>query len=91
MALDDFRERSLSDVVASRFFLDPIWWLFVSWLPIYLAATFGFDIAQIGFSAWVPYVGAMAGALFGGWLARYLLEKHSKSLVRREDGRTLNR
>ena len=74
------RFRQSWSVVASRFFLDPIWWLFVSWLPIYLAATFGFDIGQIGFSAWVPYVGAMAGALFGGWLARYLLEK----------GRTVN-
>ena len=69
------RYRQSWSVVASRFFLDPIWWLFVSWLPIYLAATFGFDIKQIGLSAWVPYVGAMAGALFGGWLARYLLEK----------------
>ncbi len=74
------RFRQSWSVVASRFFLDPIWWLFVSWLPIYLAATFGFDIRQIGFSAWVPYVGAMAGALFGGWLARYLLGK----------GRTVN-
>ena len=74
------RFRQSWSVVASRFFLDPIWWLFVSWLPIYLAATFGFDIRQIGFSAWVPYVGAMAGALFGGWLARSLLEK----------GRTVN-
>jgi len=24
-------------LVVSRFFLDPIWWLFVNWLPIYLA------------------------------------------------------
>ena len=74
------RYRQSWSVVASRFFLDPIWWLFVTWLPIYLAATFGFDIKQIGFTAWVPYVGAMAGALFGGWLARHLLEK----------GRTVN-
>ena len=74
------RFRQSWSVVASRFFLDPIWWLFVTWLPLYLAATFGFDIKQIGFSAWVPYVGAMAGALFGGWLARFLLEK----------GRTVN-
>lgn len=74
------RFRQSWSVVASRFFLDPIWWLFVTWLPLYLAKTFGFDIKQIGFSAWVPYVGAMAGALFGGWLARFLLEK----------GRTVN-
>ena len=69
------RYRQSWSVVVSRFFLDPIWWLFVSWLPIYLAATFGFDIRQIGFSAWVPYVGAVAGALFGGWLARFLLAR----------------
>ena len=69
------RFRQSWSVVASRFFLDPIWWLFVSWLPIYLAATFGFDISQIGLFAWVPYVGAVVGALFGGWLARFLLER----------------
>ena len=68
------RYRQSWSVVVSRFFLDPIWWLFVSWLPLYLAATFGFNIMEIGFSAWVPYVGAVAGALFGGWLARFLLE-----------------
>ena len=55
-------------VLISRFFLDPIWWLFVFWLPIYLADQFGFDVKQIGLFAWVPYVGAAAGALFGGWI-----------------------
>jgi len=50
-------------VLISRFFLDPIWWLFVFWLPIYLADQFGFDVKQIGLFAWVPYVGAAAGAL----------------------------
>ncbi len=68
------RYRQSWSVVVSRFFLDPVWWLFVSWLPIYLAATFDFDILQIGLFAWVPYVGAVAGALFGGWLAGVLLE-----------------
>ena len=61
-------------VIASRFFLDPVWWLFVSWLPIYLADQFGFNIAQIGLFAWVPYVGAALGAVFGGWLAGKLIK-----------------
>lgn len=60
-------------VILTRFFLDPIWWLFVSWLPIYLAETFGFDIKQIGIFAWVPYVGAMIGSLFGGWLSGWFI------------------
>lgn len=60
-------------IVLSRFLLDPIWWLFVSWLPIYLAETFQFDVKQIGIFAWVPYVGAMIGSLFGGWLSGWLI------------------
>jgi ACS family hexuronate transporter-like MFS transporter len=63
------RYRQSWGVILSRFFLDPVWWLFVSWLPIYLAETFGFDVKQIGLFAWVPFVGAMLGSLFGGWLA----------------------
>ncbi len=61
-------------VILSRFFLDPIWWLFVSWLPIYLAETFKFDIKQIGIFAWVPYVGAMIGSMVGGWLSGWLIK-----------------
>lgn len=56
-------------VILSRFFLDPIWWLFVSWLPIYLSDRFQFDIKQIGAFAWFPYVGAAIGSLGGGWLS----------------------
>lgn len=68
------RYRQSWAVISSRFFLDPVWWLFVSWLPIYLADQFGFDIAQIGLFAWVPYVGAALGAIFGGWLAGRLIK-----------------
>ena len=60
-------------IIGARFFLDPIWWLFVSWLPIYLAETFGFDVKQIGLFAWVPFVGAMIGSLLGGWLSGLLI------------------
>ncbi len=57
-------------VIMASFFLDPIWWLFVGWLPLYLAETYGFGVVEIGQYAWVPYVGAMLGAWFGGLLAQ---------------------
>lgn len=60
-------------VVLSRFCLDPVWWLFLSWLPIYLADQFGFNVKEIGMFAWIPYVGAAAGSLFGGWLSGRLI------------------
>jgi ACS family hexuronate transporter-like MFS transporter len=61
-------------VLVSRFFHEPIWWLFVGWMPIYLAATYGFNVKEIGAFAWVPYVGAAFGSIAGGWYAGRLLE-----------------
>lgn len=69
------RYRQSWAVILARFFIDPVWWLFVSWLPLYLADTFGFDVTQIGLFAWVPFVGAAAGSLFGGWLAGWLIKR----------------
>lgn len=60
-------------VLISRFFLDPIWWFFVLWLPIYLHEKFGFNVQEIGAFAWIPYVGAAIGSIFGGWLVRKLI------------------
>jgi ACS family hexuronate transporter-like MFS transporter len=67
------RHRQSWGVIAARFFIDPIWWLFVGWLPLYLNEKFHFDVKQIGFFAWVPYVGAGIGALLGGWLCGRLI------------------
>ena len=52
-------------VLVARFFHEPIWWLFVGWMPIYLAATYGFNVKEIGAFAWVPYVGAAFGSIAG--------------------------
>lgn len=69
------RHRQSWGVIAARFFIDPVWWLFVSWLPLYLNERFHFDVKQIGMFGWVPYVGAALGALLGGWLCGRLLER----------------
>ena len=61
-------------VIMASFFLDPIWWLFVGWLPLYLYETYGFGVEEIASYAWVPYVGAMFGAWFGGILAGRLIK-----------------
>lgn len=57
-------------VILASFFLDPIWWLFVGWLPLYLNETYGFGVAEIAQYAAIPYIGAMFGAWFGGLLAQ---------------------
>lgn len=60
-------------VLVSRFFLEPVWWLFVGWMPIYLADKYGFNVQQIGYFAWVPYVGAALGSIIGGGYAGRLM------------------
>lgn len=62
-------------LITARFFLDPIWWLFVNWLPIYLADRFGFDVKAIGLFAWVPYLGAVIGSLSGGWVSGHWIAR----------------
>ncbi|RIA10777.1 ACS family hexuronate transporter-like MFS transporter [Flavobacteriaceae bacterium MAR_2010_72] len=57
-------------VILASAAIDPIWWLFVFWIPIYLNEVYGMNVKEIGIYGWVPYVGAMIGAWFGGLLAQ---------------------
>ncbi|MDP5032017.1 MAG: MFS transporter [Paraglaciecola sp.] len=63
------RKQSWGVIIASAA-IDPIWWLFVFWIPIYLNEVYAMDVKSIGIYGWVPYVGAMLGAWFGGLLAQ---------------------
>lgn len=72
-------ERKNYAVILGRFFLDPIWWMFVTWLPIYLKEVFNLDIKEIAVSAWVPFVGAAIGSVAGGWFSG-MLTKRGKSI-----------
>lgn len=63
------RKQSWGVIIASAA-IDPIWWLFVFWIPIYLSEVYSMDVKTIGIYGWVPYVGAMLGAWFGGLLAQ---------------------
>ncbi len=67
--------RSTWGIISSRFFIDPVWWMFVTWLPTFLKEQFSFDIKQVGAFAWVPYLFAALGGLAGGL--------YSSALVRR--------
>lgn len=62
-------------IILSRFFIDPVWWLFVTWLPTFLKEQFQFDIKQVGAFAWVPYLFAALGGLLGGFYSSYLIRK----------------
>ena len=62
-------------IVMGRFFLEPIWWLFVGWMPLYLADVYGFNVKEVGIFAWVPYVGAALGSVAGGLFSGRIISK----------------
>jgi ACS family hexuronate transporter-like MFS transporter len=69
------RTRPAWAICLSRFVTDPVWWLYVVWLPLYLFNVRGFSLKQIGMFAWLPYVAADAGSLVGGWWSGWLIAR----------------
>jgi ACS family hexuronate transporter-like MFS transporter len=52
--------RQVWAIVLARFVTDPVWWLYITWLPLYLNRVRGFSLKQIGMFAWLPFVAADA-------------------------------
>ncbi len=69
------RYRQVWAIVISRFLTDPVWWLYITWLPLYLFQARGFSLKEIGMFAWLPFVAADAGSLLGGWASGYLMSR----------------
>jgi MFS transporter, ACS family, hexuronate transporter len=57
----------------SRIFIDPAWYFYVFWFTKYLSTVHHFTIAEIGRTAWIPFLAAGIGNLAGGAAARLLL------------------
>lgn len=68
------KKQSWGVIIASAA-IDPIWWIFVVWIPNYLVNVFNMDLAGITKYGWVPFLGAMIGAWFGGLLAKAFFNK----------------
>ena len=60
-------------IVLARFLVDPIWWLYITWLPLFFYQVYGFDLKQIAAFLWLPWVAADAGSLVGGWFSGFLI------------------
>jgi ACS family hexuronate transporter-like MFS transporter len=69
------RYRQTWAVIMGRFITDPIWWLYIFWLPSYLQEARGFSLQQVGLSAWLPFLAGGIGALSGGYASGALISR----------------
>ena len=76
-------------ILSSRFLIDPVWWLFVTWLPTFLKEQFHFDIKQVGAFTWFPYLCAAIGGLLGGFFASQKIKKGVDAAIARKQAVTI--
>jgi MFS transporter, ACS family, hexuronate transporter len=62
-------------VLLCRFFIEPIWWFFAGWMPIYLNSKFGLSIEVIGKTMWISYLMAAAGSIIGGMFTEAVIKR----------------
>jgi ACS family hexuronate transporter-like MFS transporter len=54
---------------AGKFITDPVWWLYLFWIPDFLNRNYGLDLSTIGPPLVVIFLAADAGSIAGGWLS----------------------
>lgn len=57
-----------------KFLTDPIWWLYLFWIPDFLHRSHGLDLKTIGLPLVVIYLLADVGSIGGGWISSRLLK-----------------
>jgi ACS family hexuronate transporter-like MFS transporter len=79
------RRRDFWGIAIPRFLADPAWGTLAFWVPLYLVQTRGFDLKQIAMFAWLPFLAADLGCLFGPAVALFL-QRRGFSLINARRG-----
>ncbi|HXY68184.1 MAG TPA: MFS transporter [Gemmatimonadales bacterium] len=83
------RQRNFWGIAIPRFLADPTWGTLTFWVPLYLTAVRHFDLRQIALFAWMPFLAADAGCLFGGFVSLQLQRRGMRLLDARRSAFTL--
>jgi len=59
----------------AKFMTDPIWWLYLFWIPDFLHRNYGLNLSTMGPPLVVIYLVADIGSIGGGWLSSTLLRR----------------
>jgi MFS transporter, ACS family, hexuronate transporter len=65
----------------ARFFSEPAWQFFTYWIPLYLSTERHMNLKQIAYFAWIPFLAADIGSMFGGVLSPFFIKKMRMSVM----------
>ncbi|ADG10057.1 MFS transporter [Caulobacter segnis] len=57
-----------------KFLIDPIWWMFLFWLPDFLGKRYGLDLKTFGPPLIAIYLLSDVGSVAGGWMSSTLMK-----------------
>ena len=57
----------------ARFLSEPAWQFFTYWIPLYLTTERNMKLKEIAYFAWVPFLAADIGCIFGGLLSPFFI------------------
>ena len=60
----------------AKFITDPVWWLYLFWIPDFLNRNYGLDLSTLGPPLVAIFLAADAGSIAGGWLSSRLIARH---------------
>src|SRR6476469_6835823 len=80
------RQRNFWGIALPRFLADPTWGTLTFWLPLYLSSVRHFDLKQIAIFAWLPFLAADFGSMFGGVVSLWLQKHAGFSLINARRG-----
>ena len=69
------RHRQTWAFMVAKFMTDPIWWLYLYWVPDFLNRNYGLDLLRLGPPIVVIYLISDGGSIFGGWLSSTLIKR----------------
>lgn len=59
----------------AKFLTDPVWWLYLWWLPLFLDDVFKVTAQQRGWALFFIYLMADVGSVLGGWISGFLMRR----------------
>jgi MFS transporter, ACS family, hexuronate transporter len=79
--LEILSSRRFWGIAIPRFLAEPAWQTFNFWIPLYLANERHMNLKEIAIFAWLPFLAADLGGIFGGYLSPILMRVFKMKLV----------